>query len=106
MGDEKEFHDVGHIFQLENASLYCTLLFVYRGTYAVSFPTNNITAKGFILQRLFSFNHFLSGSYKFKPIMKLYQHCNQLNFNSGLSSDYYLKNRGHDRSIWNSTIGN
>ena len=44
-------------FQLENASLYCTLLFVYRGTYAVSFPAYNITARDFILLRLFNFNH-------------------------------------------------
>ena len=42
-------------FQLENASLYCTLLFVYRGTYAVSFPAHNITARDFILLRLFNF---------------------------------------------------
>ena len=66
-------------FQLENASLYCTLLFVYRGTYAVSFPAYNITARDFILLRLFNFNH--SGSYKFEPIMNLY--CN-LNSYSGL----------------------
>ena len=46
---------LGIFFQLENASLYCTLLFVYRGTYAVSFPAHNITARDFILlQRISS----------------------------------------------------
>ena len=68
---EKEFHDFRLILQLEHTSLYCTLLFVYHGTYTVSFPTHNITARGFILPRLFSFNHFLSGSCKFKPIINL-----------------------------------
>lgn len=77
---------LGIFFQLENASLYCTLLFVYRGTYAVSFPSHNTTARDFILLRLFNFNH--SRSYKFEPIMNLY--CN-LNSYSGLPSDYFNK---------------